>query len=626
MKATNHSANQKRILIADADPLTLDSFVQAMGEEWSVKAVASGTAALIEMEKEPADVVIASPELSELEGGELLNRIQGIYPKAIRFILANESDRERIVKQVLGSHQFIGKPLDVSALKNIIEGACALENWVPRNSIRDLVRRIRTLPTMPTLYQEVQTLLKSPDATTEQVGAIIAKDMAMTTKLLQVLNSAWFGASRKISDPAEAVGILGFETVSSMVMTIKLLSQYDKVKPVYFSIDRLWRHSTEVAKNAKQITLYHTDDRVLAEAAFTGGLLHDLGKVVLASNFDEQYRGAQSLAAKQKLAPPEVEKEIFGASHGEIGAYLLGLWGMPVDVLEIAALHHHPADCSKDAFSPLTAVHVANALYHEMHPEKDGTIVSVVDEKYLEQIGVLGQLPEWRDAVLTRNFSKTDTKFKRRKAGLADNPGVLAMAPKPSIASPPPVPIPVAPIPEMVLVEQAKQSSFLPWVVGTAALAAVIVVVCLGVHFFLPNPDKAGTPLEVHAATRPQTDAPSAQVTDRKPAADLNSQPKSIAAVEAPVAPKPAPTVAAPAVHSDIPTNPTVAVTSAPKPPEAVEPRLQGIIFSSRPSAIINGKTVHVNDHVADGGQVTDITVSTVVIKYAKQTKTLSLK
>ena len=310
MKAATHFG-QKRILLADADAQTFDTFQQALGEEWKVQAVANGTAALVEMEKAPADVVVANLDLAELDGGELLNRIQGIYPKAIRFVLAHESDRERTIKQVLGAHQFLGKPLEPDALKNSIEGACALENWVPRNSIRELVRRIRTLPTMPTLYQEVITLLKSPDATTAQVGAIIAKDMSMTTKLLQVLNSAWFGASRKISDPAEAVGMLGFETVSSMVMTIKLLSQYDKVKPVYFSIDRLWKHSTEVARNAKQIALMHTNDRALAEAAFTGGLLHDLGKVVLASNFDEQYRGAQSLATKQNLPPWEVEKGNF---------------------------------------------------------------------------------------------------------------------------------------------------------------------------------------------------------------------------------------------------------------------------------------------------------------------------
>src|ERR1700722_9383328 len=260
--------HKKCILVADADSHALEEFQLALGEGWKVTVVANGTAALAEMKKQPFDVVAADLDLAEITGSELLNRIQTDYAKTIRFILVREADRERMVKQVLGTHQFLGKPLDRSTLRNTIEGALALESWIPTNSIRELTSRIRTLPTIPSLYLEVQAALRSPDTTTDQVGTIIAKDMAMTTKLLQVLNSACFGLPRKITNPTEAVGILGFETVNSMVMTIKLLSQYDKVKPVYFSIDRLWRHSTEVARSAKQIAMWHTEDAAMAETAF----------------------------------------------------------------------------------------------------------------------------------------------------------------------------------------------------------------------------------------------------------------------------------------------------------------------------------------------------------------------
>ena len=118
------------------------------------------------------------------------------------------------------------------------------------SSMRELIGRIRAFPkAIPSLYVEVVNALKSPSTTTEDIGTIIAKDMAMTTKLVQVLNSAYFGLSRTITEPTEAVGILGFDTVKSLIMTIKILSQYDKVKPVYFSIDNIWRHSTNVARS-----------------------------------------------------------------------------------------------------------------------------------------------------------------------------------------------------------------------------------------------------------------------------------------------------------------------------------------------------------------------------------------
>ncbi len=456
--------HKKRILLADADSQALGEFQQALGEAWDVILVPNGTAALLEMEMRPCDVVVADLDLGEIDGADLLNHIQTNYPKAIRFILAREADRERMVKQVLGTHQFLGKPLESSVLRNSIEGAVALESWIPKTSIRELIGRIRTLPTIPTLYLEVQSVLRSPDATTDQVGALIAKDMAMTTKLLQVLNSACFGLSRKITSPTEAVGILGFETVSSMVMAIKLLNSYDKVKPVYFSIDRLWRHSTEVARSAKQIALWQTDDTALAEMAFTAGLMHDIGKVVLASNFDEQYRGAQSLARKQELPLCEVEKEIFGATHGEIGAYLLGLWGMPVDLLEVAALHHQPTRSINKNFTALTAVHVANALEREITPDPEGFTVSKLDEAYLAEVGVLDRVADWRAAIAKRDFT-SKPEFKTRAARISA-PKARTVAPpaeKPTFSDDQPV--------------ARKQPVFKSaWVYAGVGVAAVLVV------------------------------------------------------------------------------------------------------------------------------------------------------
>ena len=262
----------------------------------------------------------------------------------------------------------------------------------------------------------------------------------MMTKLLQLTNSACFGLPRKINDPVEAVGILGFETVKSMVITLKLLSQYDKVKPVYFSIDRLWRHSTEVARISRRLALTHQDDPVLAESAFTAGLMHDLGKLVLASNFDEQYSGAQALARQQHLPLWEVEKQIFGASHGEIGAYLLGLWGMPLDLVEAAALHHNPSRCLAKRFNPLTAVHLANALVYEAKPDKEGFVAPPIDEAYLAELGLSDQLPRWREMVLSPVAEDTQIRARSGGTGVAKKAGVTRVKPVSRPVKPAPAP------------------------------------------------------------------------------------------------------------------------------------------------------------------------------------------
>src|SRR5581483_4671953 len=249
----------KRILFAVADQDAVADFKRAFAEPWEVATASSGPLALEQLDKQPFDVLVADLDLPELDGAALLNQSRHAHPRTLCFILATEADRERVMENVLGAHQFLTKPCDAALLKNQVERATSLDTWIASNRMRELVSRIRSFPTVPTLYLEVLTALKSPNVTTEQVAKIIARDMAMSTKLLQIINSACFGLPRKISDPVEAVGLIGFDAVKSMVMTIKLLNQYDKIKPVYFSVDRMWRHSTDVARSAKQLTLMHTD-------------------------------------------------------------------------------------------------------------------------------------------------------------------------------------------------------------------------------------------------------------------------------------------------------------------------------------------------------------------------------
>ncbi len=299
------------------------------------------------MKKQAFNVVVANYDLPKTGGPELLNRLRDEHPRTLRFISADAALKEKVMCHVVGGHQFVSIPYEPATLKAHIERSITVDYGMS-NSMRELVGRIRTFPTIPSLYVEVVNALNDPNATTEDIGNIIAKDMAITTKLVQVINSAYFSLPRTITDPTEAVGILGFEVVKSLIMTLKLLSQHDKVKPVYFSIDSIWRHSTNVAlgDSRRVVALLETGDQNCSSTAYTAGLMHDLGKVILAANFDSQYNGAHAIARKRRIPLWEVEKDIFGATHGEIGAYLLGLWGLSPEVVKVAALQPSPASHS----------------------------------------------------------------------------------------------------------------------------------------------------------------------------------------------------------------------------------------------------------------------------------------
>jgi HD-like signal output (HDOD) protein len=593
---------EKRILFADADTAAADEFCHILEPEWHVTSVASGMAALAEMQRQPHDVVVACSDLPELDGAELLNHIRVAYPKTIRFITAVADIRERAIGHVVGGHQFIAKPFDKTTLKSTIERSISADSLVVNATMRELVGRIRTFPTIPSLYLEVTNALNKPDVTTEEIGAIIGKDMAMTTKMLQVLNSAYFSLPQAITNPAEAVGILGFDTVKSLIISVKLMSEYDKIKPVYFSIDNIWRHSTNVAWIAKEFAFVEGGDAAIAASAYTAGLMHDLGKVILAANFDQQYSGAYTLARKQQMPLWEVEKEIFGASHGEIGAYLFGLWGMPQDIIEAAALHHHPSQASKITFSPLTAVHVANALEYANNSNPDDVVAPALDLQYLGELGLADRLDDWREAVCSSNSNFVRPRPRGAKSTVERK--AQSAPPVPSVAS-------------RREDEDAAVSSIrrLTWinVLYVAVGSAAVICLLFGVQF---------TRLEHNAG----------HVALESPIPNPRLNPSPVAAALS----HPPPPSQVQAVAPTAATEVTTVKTNAPPPPAPVplspvelafnNLKLQGIFFSAgNPSALINGTLTHVND-IVHTCRVSEINADSVTFEFQGKRKTISLK
>jgi HD-like signal output (HDOD) protein len=617
---------EKRILIADADAKVWVEFREALGESWAVVGAATASAAQEEAQKQSFQVVVANFDLPDLSGAELLNRLRTSSPKTLRFIAAAEALKEKVMCHVLRGHQFLAIHFDRETLKSSIERSLAADYGM-NNSLRELVGRIRTFPTIPSLYLEVVNALKDPNATTDEIGAIIAKDMAMTTKLVQVLNSAYFGLPRTITDPTEAVGILGFETVKSLIMTVKLLSQYDKVKPVYFSIDSIWRHSTNVARTARVMALLETGDNDCSGIAYTAGLMHDLGKVILAANFDEQYQGAHNVARKQQIPLWEVEKDIFGASHGEIGAYLLGLWGMSSEVVKVAALHHSPLRSEDKTFSALTAVHVANALEYEGTLETDGLPLPQLDVDYLKQLGLEARVELWRLARSDPEGTTMETRAQRAKAKRepegttmetkAQRAKAAAKTAAKSADS-----APTSDAAPQVNKYSPTESSSKPFVFGAAwkwigiglgATAAMVLLAKLAISSM--------TSTEAQAEVQKVAENPATPVK------------REVAVVVAPAKPveqaKPVPvlpTNSAPVATAQ--TSPTPTNAPAPATPKTALDllKLQAIFYSSQhPSALISGQLASVDDEVAKC-RILDISPSSVTVEYLHQRRTLILR
>jgi putative nucleotidyltransferase with HDIG domain len=283
-------------------------------------------------------------------------------------------------------------------LKQTLAKLFALRDILTDDSIKKIVSQIESLPSLPSIYMEIMAEMQSDDPSIKNLAAIIGRDVSMTAKILQVVNSVFFGLPQKISNPQQAVQLLGLEAIKALVLSIKIFSEFSQKKYAWFNINAIFNHSISVSTQAKAIIKTEKMDQDLINYSLMAGLLHDLGKLILATNFKDTYRQVQAQALNSGHPLWELEQEAFGASHAEIGAYLMGLWNIENPIIEAIAFHHCPTKSEANQMGLLTAVHVANGLDHEEDQAEDREKALLFDDEYLDRLGVANRIPEWRQA------------------------------------------------------------------------------------------------------------------------------------------------------------------------------------------------------------------------------------
>jgi putative nucleotidyltransferase with HDIG domain len=273
-----------------------------------------------------------------------------------------------------------------------------LQEACENEALKELVCRLSHLPSVPGLYREIVTACNQPDASMEEVSRIIARDLGMSSLILKAVNCAFFGLARPMASVEEAAAYLGTETIKTLVLSLQTFSEFKAPPTGSFTVERLWAHSQRVAARAQQIARLENAERRLLDETFTAGMLHDIGKLVLAANLPTEYEQAAALARSGSLELHAAEKQVFGASHAEVGGYLLGLWGLPESIVEAVARHHTPSAATASAFSPLTAVHVAEVLEWEESLAQPRPGGPQLDAEYLAALRVSERLSVWRES------------------------------------------------------------------------------------------------------------------------------------------------------------------------------------------------------------------------------------
>lgn len=354
----------KRILFVDDEAFVLDGLrdlLRRERREWEMVFAVGGPAAVEELERGRFDVVVSDMRMPEIDGATLLALVQERHPDAVRIVLSGQTDRESAMRAVPVAHQFLSKPCDRGALRAAIERASPSQRLRGDDDARRVAVGTDTLPSPPTLYLELLGLVEDPEVTTDDVGALVQSDIAMSAKVLQLVNSSFFGLGRRVTSPREAVNYLGVSTLRGLILSVGAFRAFEPTARVEgFSVGELERHSAIVARVAAALV-----PGVHADAAFTAGLLHDIGKLMLASRQPAELAFLLDAAKTSRRPLHAVELERHGATHADTGAYLLGVWGLPEQVVDAVAGHHTTRPIDSARLDAADAVYLANLLVAE---------------------------------------------------------------------------------------------------------------------------------------------------------------------------------------------------------------------------------------------------------------------
>jgi putative nucleotidyltransferase with HDIG domain len=255
------------------------------------------------------------------------------------------------------------------------------------SDVEQVLGSLDKLPTLPVIYTKLLRLLQSPDTTIHAISNIIAEDQVIAAKVLQFVNSAFYGFPQRIGSLQRAIVILGFNAIKNLVLTTSVWDLFQKIQAGHqFNKESFWKHSIGCA----------VASRVLAEAAdlknpedvFTGGLLHDIGKIVQAGYFPDQFNRVIDLIDQTGLPMVEAEKKVFGFDHAQIGTAIATRWRFPQETVNMIALHHL-SNGTTGLNKTIAAVHIGNILATALRLGYSGEkLVPLVHDRAWETLGL----------------------------------------------------------------------------------------------------------------------------------------------------------------------------------------------------------------------------------------------
>ena len=392
------------ILFVDDEQPVLDGLRRKLSceeDNWTMLFASSGAAALDMMDRQPVDVVVSDMRMPGMDGAALLQEVRRRHPAAARFILSGFSEREAILRTLGPAHQYFVKPCDAEALAKAVERTLAIRRRLHAPDLLALVSGARAIPALPQALSQLFEQLQSPNGSAAEVARIIASDVGLTAQVLKLVNSAYFFVPSRVADVLQAVRLLGFELIRSVAVLAGVFESFHTSGIDMAAVKRLGHRSLMIGALARRIAEREKMDAVALDHCQCAGMLAHIGSLILFANRPDQMSVLQKELEASGGEIIAAERHHFGASHPELGACLLSLWGFSDAVVGAVLTHHHPCELSPpaDRIDPATVVHVAQCLVKPgtAHQDLDALRQSGLDVDHLGRIGVCDLIPTWAE-------------------------------------------------------------------------------------------------------------------------------------------------------------------------------------------------------------------------------------
>jgi CheY-like chemotaxis protein len=254
---------------ARSAPSSYSTF-RPLRQDWVMEFASSGREALAKLEESEFDVLVTDMQMPGMNGADLSNEIKNRYPRTVRMILSGQGDSDAILQSLGSIHRFLSKPCDAEKLKEHLTSALAVRDLLEEEKLKAFICRLESIPSLPELYFEVMNQLQSQEPSITKLAQTISKDLGMTAKVLQLVNSAPFGSSRQISDVEHAIRLFGIDAIRSLLMSVCVFTELTPEQLEALDADALWRHSLTTAAFAQAIARCEKTDQKIVEEAFVG--------------------------------------------------------------------------------------------------------------------------------------------------------------------------------------------------------------------------------------------------------------------------------------------------------------------------------------------------------------------